>query len=116
MFHWFGVVQNTRGDALPGWQVALVDLSGVGVTIFADENGTVSRMTGQEGSQIKEFTGPTAAATASSPISFGGVTVGGTRDAVFRISAIAYFTRSLTFAEIAEVWAYISDDLTERGL
>lgn len=80
------------------------------------DNGTVSRLTGQEGHQIKEFTGPTAAATASSPISFGGVTVGGTRDAVFRISAIAYFTRSLNFAELGEVWAYISDDLAERGI
>lgn len=40
MFHWFGVVQNTRGDALPGWQVGLVDLSGAGVSIFADENST----------------------------------------------------------------------------
>lgn len=40
MFHWFGVVQNTRGDALPGWQVALVDLSGGSVEIFSDENGS----------------------------------------------------------------------------
>lgn len=40
MFHWFGVVQNTRGDALPGWQVSLVDLTGAAVSIFADENST----------------------------------------------------------------------------
>jgi hypothetical protein len=40
MFHWFDVITNTRGDALPGWQVGLVDLSGAGVSIFADENGT----------------------------------------------------------------------------
>jgi len=38
MFHWFGVVQNTRGDSLPGWQVGLVDLNGMNVMIFADEN------------------------------------------------------------------------------
>jgi hypothetical protein len=40
MFHWFGVVQNTRGDALPGWQVSLVDLAGAEVTIYADEDST----------------------------------------------------------------------------
>ena len=41
MFHWFGVVQNTRGDALASWQVGLVDVSTEDVVdIFADENST----------------------------------------------------------------------------
>lgn len=40
MFHWFGVVQNTRGDALPGWQVGLTTVAGEPVSIFADENST----------------------------------------------------------------------------
>lgn len=41
MFHWFGVVQNTRGDALSGWQVGLVEVgTQTVVPIFADENST----------------------------------------------------------------------------
>lgn len=41
MFHWFGVVQNTRGDALAGWQVGLVNVSTQDVVpIFSDENST----------------------------------------------------------------------------
>jgi hypothetical protein len=41
MFHWFGVVQNTRGDVLPGWQVGVVELtSQTVVPIFSDESGT----------------------------------------------------------------------------
>lgn len=41
MFHWFGVVQNTRGDALAGWQVGLVEVGTQNVVpIFADENST----------------------------------------------------------------------------
>lgn len=41
MFHWFGVVQNTRGDALAGWQVGLVNVDTQDVVpIFADENST----------------------------------------------------------------------------
>lgn len=41
MFHWFGVVQNTRGDALGGWQVGLVSVDTQDVvSIFADENST----------------------------------------------------------------------------
>lgn len=41
MFHWFGVVQNTRGDALGGWQVGLVEVgTQTVVPIFSDENGT----------------------------------------------------------------------------
>lgn len=39
MFHWFGVVQNTRGDALGGWQVGLVSGSST-VSIFSDRSGT----------------------------------------------------------------------------
>lgn len=80
------------------------------------DTGTESRLTMQEGHQLKQFTGPTAAATVSAPLFFGGQTVGGTRDALFRIAAIAYFTRALTFAEVRAVWAYISDDLAERGI
>lgn len=41
MFHWFGVVQNTRGDALPGWQVGLVQVgTQTVVPIYSDENST----------------------------------------------------------------------------
>lgn len=41
MFHWFGVVTNTRGDALPGWQVGLVQVgTETVVPIFSDENST----------------------------------------------------------------------------
>ena len=41
MFHWFDVVQNTRGDALAGWQVGLVDVDTQDVvSIFSDENMT----------------------------------------------------------------------------
>lgn len=41
MFHWFGVVTNTRGDALPGWQVGLVEVgTETVVPIFSDENST----------------------------------------------------------------------------
>jgi hypothetical protein len=42
MFHWFGVVQNTRGDVLPGWQVECVQLAdgATVVPIFADESST----------------------------------------------------------------------------
>ena len=41
MFHWFGVVQNTRGDALANWQVGLVEVDTQNVVpIFADENST----------------------------------------------------------------------------
>lgn len=80
------------------------------------DTGTESRLTMQEGHQIKGFTGPTAAATVSAPLFFGGQTVGGTRDALFRIAAIAYFNRALSFAEVADVWAYISDELVGRGI
>lgn len=41
MFHWFDVVTNTRGDALGGWQVGLVELDTQNVVpIFSDENST----------------------------------------------------------------------------
>lgn len=42
MFHWFGVVTNTKGDSLPNWQVECVQLAdGVTVVpIYADENLT----------------------------------------------------------------------------
>lgn len=42
MFHWFGVVQNSRGDALAGWQVECVQVADgqTVVPIFADESGT----------------------------------------------------------------------------
>lgn len=41
MFHWFDVVQNTRGDALAGWQVGLVNVDTQDVVpIFSDENMT----------------------------------------------------------------------------
>jgi hypothetical protein len=75
-----------------------------------------SRLTMQEAYQIKEFTGPAAQAELTTQYFFGGQTVGGTRDAVFRIAAIAYFTRNMPFAEVSEVWEYISADLQERGL
>jgi hypothetical protein len=41
MFHWFGVVQSTRGDALPNWQVGLVEIDTQNIVpIYADENST----------------------------------------------------------------------------
>ena len=41
MFHWFGVVQNNRGDALASWQVGLVNVDTQDVvSIFADESST----------------------------------------------------------------------------
>jgi hypothetical protein len=41
MFHWFDVITNTRGDALAGWQVGLVDVgTQTVVPIFSDENET----------------------------------------------------------------------------
>jgi len=42
MFHWFSTLTNTRGDALPGWQVECVQVADgqTVVSIFADENGT----------------------------------------------------------------------------
>lgn len=79
------------------------------------DTGTESRLAMQEGHQIKGFVGPTAAATVSGPLFFGGQTVGGTRDAVMRVAAIAYYDRALTFAELAEVYAYVWDAITARG-
>lgn len=42
MFHWFDTVTNTRGDALPNWQVECVEYEdgATVVPIFADENST----------------------------------------------------------------------------
>jgi hypothetical protein len=41
MFHWFDVITNTRGDALAGWQVSLVEVgTQTVVPIFSDENET----------------------------------------------------------------------------
>jgi hypothetical protein len=42
MFNWFGTVTNTRGDALPGWQVECVEVADgqTVVPIFSDENST----------------------------------------------------------------------------
>lgn len=41
MFHYFGTLTNQRGDALPNWQVEVVDVSsGATVNIFSDENST----------------------------------------------------------------------------
>jgi hypothetical protein len=42
MFHWFSTVTNTRGDALPGWQIECVQETDgqTVVPIFADANGT----------------------------------------------------------------------------
>ena len=41
MFHWFDVITNTRGDALAGWQVGLVEVgTQIVVPIYSDENET----------------------------------------------------------------------------
>ena len=79
------------------------------------DTGTETRLAIQEGHQIKGFTGPTAQATVSTPWFFGGQTVGGTRDAVIRVAAIAYYDRTLTFAELGEVYNYVWGEIVARG-
>lgn len=79
-------------------------------------NASESRLTMQEGYQIKEFTGPAAQSELTTQYFFGGQTVGGTRDAVIRVAAIAYYDRALTFTELGEVYNYVWDELIERGV
>lgn len=78
------------------------------------DTGSEARMTLQEGYQLKQFTGTPAAAPVSTPIFFGGQ--GFVGDGVFRIAACSYFTRALNFAEISEVWEYMTNEMQDRGL
>jgi hypothetical protein len=60
MFHWFDIVQNTRGDVLPGWQIECVELADgeTVVPIFADENGTpIASVTGATNRAVSDENG-----------------------------------------------------------
>lgn len=78
------------------------------------DTGSEARMTLQEGYQLKQFTGTSAAAAVSSPIFFAGQ--GFIGNAVCRIASCAYFTRALDFDEITAVWEFMTAELAARGI
>lgn len=59
MFHWFGVVHDDKGNALPGWQVEVVDLDTTNVvSIFSDESGTaISAVSGVANRAVADVAG-----------------------------------------------------------
>lgn len=77
------------------------------------DTGSEARLTIQEGSALKQFTGTTGT-VATTPVKFAGA--GYAADAVCRVAAIAYYNRALSFAEVSEVWDFIMDDLEARGI
>lgn len=105
------LIATVGNDGAPG--ITPLSKSRFGFRCVTD-TGAVSRLTMQEGSMLKEFTGTPATGPASSPISFCGD--GFSADARTKVAAIMYFDRALIYSEVQKVWEFLTDDLESRGI